>query len=361
MVVRSRIDTDAVERRAEATRQALRVERDIRARVARLHDRLLESRESLHFTPAALQNVIEVGLELAGQPQLVKPRASDDLTIFQMPTLSGTWARCTEGLDHPHTGVRRPVTFDSGLAADRDDVVLLHLSHRLPEMCQRLIRSQGVTPAGRDRLHRVSLRVLRDSSLSDPALIAHGRLVVQGGRGARLHEELISAGGLLVGGSLRRFRTIGELEDMWQGSDGSDAEPTLLQGLRDVWPEMSGALLRALEARRSERMRSLENTIALRRDADAEDIREVVAELGRTIEQALEEPDDVQLRFSVGDWTDPEREQLGRNQDALRLRLTTLPEEAEREIEAVHERYADPVSRVFPVSVSFLVPKSLVR
>jgi hypothetical protein len=41
-------------------------------------------------------------------------------------------------------------------------------------------------------------------------------------------------------------------------------------------------------------------------------------------------------------------------------RLALLPAEADREADAISERYADPVARVFPVAVSFIVPRSMV-
>ena len=356
---RTALDTVAAERRAETARKVLRIERDIRERVLRLHDRLIESRDALHFNPEALQNEVEVGLELASQPKLVtrKDRGSESV-VFDLPALGGSWARCTEGLDHPHTGRRRPVTFDGDLAAGRDDLVLVHLSHRLADMCQRLVRSQGLTAVGRNRLHRVSLRVTDDADNRDPAIVAHGRLVVQGRRGHRFHEELISAGGLLVGGTLRRIDTVGQLNRIWDESVGIDPQPDLLAKLQGVWPDVSESLLRALDARSTDRMRTLNNTIAIRRDADVRDIRAVLEELGRSIEDALEaaERPDVQLTL----WSDPEREQLGRNQEALRQRLALLPAEAEQEAEAISERYADPVARVFPVAVSFIVPRSMV-
>ena len=37
-------------------------------------------------------------------------------TVFKMPALSGSWARCLEGLRHPHTLQIRPITFDHASA-----------------------------------------------------------------------------------------------------------------------------------------------------------------------------------------------------------------------------------------------------
>ena len=41
----------------------------------------------------------------------------------------------------------------------------------------------------------------------------------------------------------------------------------------------------------------------------------------------------------------------------LRLRLARLPEERDREVETIENRYRDFVARTFPVAVVFVVPE----
>ena len=71
---------------------------------------------------------------------------------FRLPDLPGAWADArNDGLYNPVTGEERPVTFDHDAAADRTDVVLLHLGHRLVQMCLRLLRAElwaGATATG---------------------------------------------------------------------------------------------------------------------------------------------------------------------------------------------------------------------
>jgi hypothetical protein len=50
---------------------------------------------------------------------------------------------------------------------------------------------------------------------------------------------------------------------------------------------------------------------------------------------------------------------LARNQDSLRSRLAQIPGEIAGETAAIHARYAEPSPRLFPVAVTFLVPKRL--
>ena len=180
-------------------------ERDLQARIERLHDQLQESRQALHLSPENVQAVVEIALELTGQPPLQKAELPDvwpDPTgerqkcpVFYLPPLRGSWARCTEGLAHPHTGEIRPIVFDHNLARGRDDVVLVHLNHRLVQMSLRLLRAEVWSKRERPALHRVTVRLVPDHVLQNPVVIAHARLVVIGGNKHRLHEELIAAGG----------------------------------------------------------------------------------------------------------------------------------------------------------------------
>src|SRR5207245_4342284 len=118
---------------------------------------------------------------------------------------SGTWSQSAEALPHPLTHVIRPIVFDADLAAGRDDVVLVHLNHRLVQMCLRLLRAEiwNLGNAGK-RLSRVTACVVEDSALSNPVVIAHGRIVVLGGDNHRIHEEIITAGGASIEGRFNR-------------------------------------------------------------------------------------------------------------------------------------------------------------
>ncbi len=56
-------------------------------------------------------------------------------------------------------------------------------------------------------------------------------------------------------------------------------------------------------------------------------------------------------------FTEPEREQSQRDLDALRRRLDEIPEEIEREVEAVRRRFTDPECHLFPAAVTILIPE----
>ena len=316
------------------------------------------------LTPEAASGVVKVGLGVAGLPPLIPTTLDEtpqDLNVepagsgvFEMPPLGGSWARCSEGLDHPHTGVRRPVTFDQSIAAGRDDLVLVHLSHRLTEMCQRLLRSEVWAQPGQRRLHRISARVIGDDRFDEPLVIAHARLIVQGQRGHRLHEELIRAGGAVRQGRFRRLN-VGQIDTALGESEPILPRESMLDDLREVWPRVEAPLMQSVEARANDRMQFLTNTLDRRRDEEIGEIRAVLTDLEAAIKAELQAPPRLQLTL----WEDEEREQLGRNKHALELRVDSIPGEIEKESESIRSRYSNRVVRTFPVAVTFVVPRSM--
>lgn len=205
---RDRLQTGDAEAAGRQVRRLFRFEQDIKARIEQLLEQLQETERTLVLSPENIQRVVEIGLALANQPPLqpaTVPGLWPDPTgrrtvcpVFHLPPLQGSWAPCTEGLSHPHTGERRPIVFDRALARRRDDLVLAHLNHRLVQMCLRLLRAEvwnaGPGPgAGRPGLHRVTARIAPDHRCPALAVIAHARLVVIGGDSQRLHSAAWSA------------------------------------------------------------------------------------------------------------------------------------------------------------------------
>ena len=104
-----------------------------------------------------------------------------------------------------------------------------------------------------------------------------------------------------------------------------------------------------------DRFSSLETLLAERAHKDETNITEILQELERTIVAELRQPDYVQLEL----FDTSEREQYRRNIFALEARIVKIPREIEQETRAVRARYADTVSHLFPMAVTFLVPQRL--
>jgi len=352
---RSALQTEDAEREAQPIRKMLRFERDLHKQVQALMEQYQETRRELRLSPENIQKVVAVALQLAGQPPLVSTKSEHGQTCFQLPALKGSWAACTEGLEHPHTKEIRPITFSEFVSKGRDDVVLVHLNHRLPQMCLRLLRAEVWAEKGRSKLQRVTARVVPNDIIDTPVMIAHARLVVIGGDAYRLHEEIIAAGGLIKEGKWGGRLNVGQTETALNA--GLDMEPTesVQAKLLELYPALVSSLASALEARMKDRVGGLEKRLNERAEKEAKDISAILTELKNAIETELDEPDYQQLQL----FDDPERDQFERNKNAMRSRAQEIPSEIERETEAIKSRFANPQARMFPVAVTFLVPEKL--
>ncbi len=356
------LDTAHAEKQAGKDRRYLKFERDLREQCARLKEQLDESRRELRLAPDNVRQVVQIGLDLAGQPPL-EPASVPGLwpdpnrvapPVWRVPALSGSWARCTEGLPHPHTGRTRPLVFDDALAVGRDDVVLCHLNHRLVQMCLRLLRAEIWARQGRRLLHRVTARLVPRGRLEQPVVVAHGRLVVLGRQGHCLHEELVEAGCEIRQGRARRLN-VGETREALMAATDLPAPAEMGRRLQELWPNLEEAVVDALKARTKDRTRNLGSRLEERRDREISDMKTILQELERRIHEGMEEPPKEQLLL----WSTEEQEQLRRNVDGLRARLKEIPDEIRREEAAIRDRYAEPSDRLFPVALTFLVPEGL--
>jgi hypothetical protein len=367
---RTRLDTTRAEQEAEPARRMLKFERKLREQLEKLAAQLHDTQRELDLTPEHVANVVRVGLELAGQAPLIPaeiegiwpdPTGSrKTCPVFRLPNLSNSWAACTDGLDHPHTKHPRPIVFDAAIAAGRDDVVLAHLNHRLVQMCLRLLRAE-IWSLGKQAKHlsRVSACIVDDAALQHPVVIAHGRIVVLGGDNHRLHEEIISAGGALIEGRFNRLN-VGETKAALQAATDIPAPSLIEERFQALWPKVRAALLASLEVRRDERTKNLAKMLDEQAEREVDKLKTIMIELQRSIQAELDRKDEPQLRLDFGDDSDA-TQQRERDLAALRRRVKEIPEEIEREAAHIRARFTNPSARLFPVAVTWLIPRREVR
>lgn len=363
---RRTLDTRQAEQDADAIRKMIKFERQLREQLAKLYEQLRETKRDLGISPESIQRVVTIALQLAGQPPL-RPAEAPGIwpdpahphracPVFHLPALTGSWARCAEGLAHPHTGQIRPIVFDHALAQGRDDVVLAHLNHRMIQMCLRLLRAEIWSQGSHRNLHRIAALQVSDDALSEPAIIAHGRIVVLGGDNQRLHEEIIMVGGVLKQGRFVRL-TIEQTQAAYAARTRDESPEFHKERLIAAQNLYAEPLLKALEQRMVERTKNLQKHLDERTAKEIADMTMILEELARSITAELAEP--LQHASQLEFWTATEREQFEANLSSLQRRLAEIPEEIEREAEAIRARYRHPVPRLFPVAITFLIPKGL--
>lgn len=356
---RRTLDMSLANKRMERARRYVKAERELRERIAKLHERLTITRVEQHLTPDRVERAVRTALKLTDKPDITPAELGGlpGARVYHMPPLAGSWSRCLEGLEHPYTKRVRPITFDHEVAKGRDDVVLVHLNHPLVQMSLRLLRAEVWARDDVKKLNRAAVRTLPDARLDGPAVAVVSRLVVTGGNHHRLHEELTEAGGYLRDVSFRREDRVTEVRGWLEGSKPATIPDSLFDALRTRFEKHTEAVLSAVEARSRDRLRTLGNTIEIRKRREVDDMTQLLDDLAVNLEAELTRNEPRQLSL----FSEDERTQIRRDRSALEARLRRIPEEREHERRTIEERHSGLVEHTFPVAVLFLVPESLAR
>lgn len=357
--VRRRLDLDTVSAATRPARELIGLEhrkRQLNEQIQKQIREFYTKRHALRLTPHHIQEVVRVGMEIAGQPAL-QPAAGKP-EAWSVPPLKGTWNQAKEGLIHPFTGEERPIVFDPAMVKD-DGVVLAHLNHPLVLLSQRLLRAEVWSPGG--KLKRVTARVVPDHALEAPTLAAYARLLVVGGGRYRLHEELIEAGGIVTFGNRISFRrmNVSDLNKALEASTQTLPPAPMIEAFSENWESLRTPLREALEARVRDRIETLKGQLQERAEQEAKDVAAILTELGNSIRAKLESPE--LLQPYLPGFSRAEEEQYYRDLDSLHAKLKRIPEEIEAEQAVISQRYEALTERLFPVAVTFLVPERLLR
>ena len=355
-----RLDADVQGVRRDRAKKMLALEKELSARIAKLHENLMQSKADAHLSPENVRKAVETALALAEKPPL-EPASLPGLpegSAWFVPQFTDSWSEASLGLAHPHTGEIRPITFDPDCIKDRDDVVLAHLNHSLVRMSLRLLREEVWKTGSGSRLHRVAVRSVPD--LREPMVFVFSRLLIVGGDHLRLHEELIYTGGELKADSYRREPGLNVLQQRLAASHPMNkvSEGTFAI-LKSRFAKYEESVAKSYEARSKERLESLLATLSRRKDSEIRDVNSLLDELEKSIQKELAVENDhdafVQLTF---DFAEEDVQELKRDFAALRARLGQIPEERQKETELIERHYSDPRSLTFPAAILFLVPET---
>jgi hypothetical protein len=205
------------------------------------------------------------------------------------------------------------------------------------------------------RLHRVTARYA-EPTLSGLVAVAHGRLVITGATGHRLHEQVIAAAIRLTDERPERLNVDQTAAALELARDGA-VPATLAQRVVPRLQQEAPALRSALNARAGDRARSLLQTLSSRAEDEQRHVAATLTELEATIRREAFGEDGAQESLFANIELEGDQRQVERDREALRARLNAIPGEIAVEQEAVARRYADPRDRLFPAAVTLLVPE----
>ncbi len=349
--------------RTKQARVATPSDRSVNSEIERAMETMVQTREDLNLSPERVQAAVSEALILAGELPLQKislPEA-DGRTVpaWKVPHFTkSSWRSAREGLDHPYSGVERPIVFDHNVAKRLGDrVVLAHLRHPLVERSLRFLRAAVWGNQAHVDLHRVTIRVVPDDAIDSIAVTAYGRMVVTGGDGQRLHEQIISAGGRLREGRFARMN-VGDVDSALNAPAlGIPVPESKRSKFIEQWAGIRDSLNSALENRQQQRTNNLQTAVAARRDTEVGAMNLVLSELEASIRRQLIQLDGNRQLSLFETYSDREKDQFRRDREFLQRRLTTIPDELAREVMTIQDRYANTQPRLFPVAIVWLVPQ----
>ncbi|MGH2551540.1 MAG: DISARM system SNF2-like helicase DrmD [Thermomicrobiales bacterium] len=343
--------------RAEAASAAVRISQNLRERTQWLHDQVVETQNELLLRPERVLRAVSTALELFHQPPLTEVTLSDGLIAYQPGQLTEAWARTLRGMEHPVTLEPRPLTFESEDIEGRDDLVLAHLQHPLVERSLEFLRREIWASTDSEVLNRVTVRLADDHKLRDLVIVAHGRIVVAGADGKRLHEAIITVGCDLRGGRLSR-RNVGETERAQDAALELPAPAIVARQLLDRWLDDRERVEAMLEQRLTEVQNSIRQDLDQQLQREKSEIRSRLNELAIQIDKELEK---ARSNRQLSLFNAEEDQEHNRDLAAIEQRRQRIPADIELEVAALEKRFETRSPHLFPVAVEFIVPRNIAR
>ena len=254
----------------------------------------------------------------------------------------------------------RPVIFEASEGID-DDVVQLHLSHRVAQRLLTRFLAQGFI------YHDLSRACLAQTKDAIPRVALIGRLSLYGPGAVRLHEELLTVTARWTELATRRgplspyareaeAKTLDLLEDALSPLGRGKVPDAVAARLQSCIPRDIEELLPYLDKRGNEAKVDAEAKLEARGRAEAESIHKVLEDQRRRVENELGRSEPTQLSLEFRDFNDVERRQLESNRRYWQRWLANVEDDLRREPDRVREFYNVTSFRIEPIGLAYLWP-----
>jgi Helicase conserved C-terminal domain len=364
----------AINEELEATRER---QDTLRRQIDLLQRRLQRSADQIALRPEQFRETLSASLLLAGAGVIApaSPAAGEQPETYDFPadTLARdqSWAPTLDLLRNPRERGEsmaewrarapvRPVTFAEPGALG-DDVVQLHLEHRVAQRLLARFASQGLLHLD---LSRACLALGRQG---DPRIVLLGRLSLFGPGAVRLHEEIVTITARWTDPTARR----GPLRPYGEAGEATTLallEEALSTPHRPITTEVRERLLGTiqadiadlrphLEAMAAEARARAERLLAQRADRESAEMARLLTEQRSRIEAAMRDAEGpAQLSLMFPD--ERERRERQADQRAWGRRLEAITHEIGAEPTRIRDGYVVRASRVEPVGIVYLWPAS---
>ena len=351
----------------------------LRRQIDRLRTLLDNSQKSIGLSQDQFRSTISCALELVGAEGLAPLPAAEQTdgperchfpALDQRDGADPTWADTMDTLRVPRrrnqkpwewrrTSPIRPVVFED--AAMDEDVVHLHLEHRIVQRLLGRFRAQGFVH------HDLSRACLAQSHDAIPRVILLGRLALYGPGAARLHEQLIAVTARWTDPKIRtepltpyardtEAKTMSLLDGAFASAAGLVISDVVLKQLQESAVGDVKELLDHLQTRGEQYAEDAKGKLVARGQAEAKAMREILQNQTKHIKATAakyEQGDPTQRKFG---FAKDELRQLEANQRWWAKRLAMIDEELETEPARIREIYDVKATRIEPVGLVYLWP-----
>lgn len=174
------------DKRREIVHQDIKCEIKSKLNYQHLIDELNDSKKKLGYTPQNLLTLINEALRLHNKPRLSS--ANELAEVYILKEIPISYRGVKESISDKDGNLKKLV-FDPELKADRDDVVLIHLSHPLTKYAIADFRKR-LFPTKDKNISRFSYKII--DGLDSVHLEAKSRLLALSNSGSLIHEEIVS-------------------------------------------------------------------------------------------------------------------------------------------------------------------------
>jgi hypothetical protein len=347
---------------------------DLTREIDVLRGRISMAQRWIGLDNESLRDAISCSLEMLGAEGL-KPAATSDAqpSRFEFPNLEmrhgadPTWSSTLDTLRKPPNNGRRDfewrrsapirqVVFSAPKNID-DDVVQLHLQHRVVQRLLGRFLSQGFVR------YDLSRACLAQTSDAIPRVVLLGRLSLYGKAAVRLHEEILTVTARWSEFSARRgpltpyardaeARTLELLERALNPVSEDDVPEVVRRRLLAAIPQDIEQLLPHLEQRGVEAKRDAEASLTQRGKAEADNLRRTLDEQRKRVEKQLAGAAQLVLNFQA----DEERHQFERERRSWERWLIRYQDDIQREPARVQDFYTVTSHRLEPIGLAYLWP-----
>lgn len=333
-------------------KELLKFERNLKKDLESALQKYQETKAKLAITPENLTAIVQLGLKLAGQPEL-KPGELKGHPVFYVPDFIGTWNVALEGLSDPNFPERRrPITFDPEFAQGNEKVVLAHLNHKLVKLALGLVR-RSLWASEID--HKLSRYSVMSANVTEPTILFYVRYLWIGSTYERLDESLEVYGFSFAGKSPKALtaKETGKLITVSKSNNSIEKGKDWVLKKQD---EIKTALISFMESEKKNLLPKQEKLFQEISAREIKEIRDLLGELDNKIETKFKEMDLKESEYLPNLNLD-EQKQFAKDKQGLLDRRAQIPKEIKIETDRIRMKYEAPEGFAFPVAIQVLFPE----